>query len=213
MRKRLFYAAAAAIFTAGCQSAPGMFSSAPPKVAENQDTYICNGLPIRKMLLDENDYNREYKLPGPMTPRYVTIHNTANKAPAVRERDYLNNRRDSVYISFHFAVDESEAVQIMPMDMHGWHAGDGHGDGNMKSIGIEICRSILYDGDLYRRSEDNAVKLAAWLLFVNHLTIDDLRMHQDWSGKKCPHRIIEDNRWPEFRQRVADSLAELEKNK
>ena len=165
------------------------------------------------MLLDENEYNLKYKLPGPMPEvKYITIHNTANKASAVAERTYLNNRQDNVSISFHYAVDEDGAVQILPLDTHGWHAADGRGDGNMKSIGIEICRSTLYDGDLYPRSEENAVKLAAYLLYIYHLTPDDLRMHNDWyPKKKCPHRIIEDNRWPEFKARVAASLAELKR--
>lgn len=44
-------------------------------------------------------------------------------------------------VSFHFAVDEREAVQILPLAIHGWHAGDGRGPGNTESIGVEICRS------------------------------------------------------------------------
>ena len=138
-----------------------------------------------------------------MTAEYITIHNTANSASAAAERNYLNSRQDNQYISFHFAVDETEAVQIMPLDVHGWHAGDGHGDGNMKSIGIEICRSTIYSSDIYYRAEANAVKLVAYLLYATGLTVDDLRMHYDWSGKICPHRIIEDNSWESFKQRVA----------
>ncbi|MEA4862968.1 MAG: N-acetylmuramoyl-L-alanine amidase [Victivallaceae bacterium] len=160
-------------------------------------------LTIRQDLLDETPYNLKYKLPGPMTAEYITIHNTANSASAAAERNYLNSRQDNQYISFHFAVDETEAVQIMPLDIHGWHAGDGHGDGNMKSIGIEICRSTIYSSDIYYRAEANAVKLAAYLLYVTGLTVDDLRMHYDWSGKICPHRIIEDKSWESFKQRVA----------
>ncbi len=160
-------------------------------------------LTIRQDLLDETPYNLKYKLAGPMTAEYITIHNTANSASAAAERNYLNSRQDSEYISFHFAVDESEAVQIMPLNVHGWHAGDGHGDGNMKSIGIEICRSTIYSSDIYYRAEANAVKLVAYLLYVTGLTVDDLRMHYDWSGKLCPHRIIADNSWESFKQRVS----------
>lgn len=206
MRKSIAFALLALpALLAGCASA----RPAEVKVAENQNTYFCNGLQVRKLLLEENEYNLEYKLPGPMKPEYITIHNTANKAPAINERTYLNNRRDNIPLSFHFAVDESEAIQIMPLDVHGWHAGDGRGDGNMKSIGIEICRSTLYDGDLYPRSEANAVKLTAYLLYICDLDVDALRMHQQWSGKKCPHRIIEDGRWDEFKGKVAESLREL----
>ena len=165
---------------------------------------LGSDLVITQALLDETPYNLKYKLAGPMPEvDYITIHNTANSAPAMNERNYLNNRQDNQYISFHFAVDETQAVQIMPLNVHGWHAGDGRGDGNMKSIGVEICRSTVYNSDIYYRAEENAVKLAAYLLYTTGLTVNDLRMHYDWSGKLCPHRIIEDKSWESFKKRVA----------
>ena len=162
----------------------------PAKSMPEQNTpdartvFYCNGLKVVQDLLEVNEYNLQYKLCEPFTEvKYITIHNTANKATAQNERDYLNRRRDNVSISFHFAVDENEAIQIMPLFMHAWHAGDGRGEGNMNSIAIEICRSTLYDGDLYPRAEENAVKLAAYLLYIYRLDVDDLRMHYNWSGK------------------------------
>ena len=167
-------------------------------------------LTIRVVLLDDNEYNRKYKLPGPFKKvTTITIHNTANKVTAIEERNYLNNRRDNTSISFHYAVDEKEAIQIMPLKTHAWHAGDGHGKGNMESIAIEICRSTHPDLKLYEKSEANAVILAAMLLKKFHLTTKDLRMHQDWSGKKCPHRIIEANSWEDFKKRVAKTMKAL----
>ncbi|MBP5672781.1 MAG: N-acetylmuramoyl-L-alanine amidase [Victivallales bacterium] len=171
----------------------------------NKSVGYYKGLKIRADHLEATDYNKRYKLPGPMPElKYITIHNTANVATAQNERDYLNRRSDKVSISFHYAVDEKEAIQIMSHDQHAWHAGDGRGDGNMKSIGVEICRSLCKGDkfDLYLKSEANAVKLAAWLLKVNNLTIDDLRMHYDWTRKWCPHRMLDANRWTEFRERV-----------
>lgn len=175
------------------------------------NVFVCNGVIITQNYLDVNEYNLRYKLPGYMQPKvnYITIHNTANKASALAERNYLNNRRDNVSISYHFAVDESGAIQIMPIDIHGWRAGDGHGEGNMSSIGIEICRSTLYEGDLYPRSEENAVKLAAYLLKIHNLPITALRRHEHWSGKICPHRIINEGRWDEFVKRVQLSLEQI----
>ena len=34
-----------------------------------------------------------------------------------------------------------------------------------------------------------------------------LRMHRDWSGKFCPHRILEENSWADFRDTVAGLAA------
>ena len=165
-----------------------------------------------RALIEENEYNRRYKLPGKFeTVKYVTIHNTAEPFSARQERDRVDSRRDNASVSFHFAVDEREAVQILPLDIHGWHAGDGaEGPGNTQSIGIEICRSQCRGAAdwQYRRSEENAEILACALLRHFGLTAEQLRMHRDWSGKYCPHRILEENRFESFRARVAERLSE-----
>jgi len=138
---------------------------------------------------------------------FVTIHNTAEPFSAVDERMRVANRRN-VRTSFHFAVDEREIVQLLPLEFHGWHAGDGDGDGNLRSVGLEICRSVFRGVNdwLYRRAEDNAAALAAALLNYFDLTPAELRMHRDWSGKFCPHRILEENSWNSFTARVAAKL-------
>ena len=139
---------------------------------------------------------------------FVTIHNTAEPFSAMDERARVLNRRD-VRTSFHFAVDEREIVQLLPLYRHGWHAGDGEGDGNCRSVGIEICRSVFREENdwLYRRAEANAVLLAAALLRHFELPLSALRMHRDWSGKYCPHRILEENSWDTFVSRVEAKLA------
>ncbi len=140
---------------------------------------------------------------------FVTIHNTAEPFPALEERARVDTRRGS-RVSFHYAVDEERIVQLLPLDRHGWHAGDGEGDGNLRSVGIEICRS-QHRGEnswLYLRSEENAVLLTAALLSVLALPESSLRMHRDWSGKFCPHRILESDSWQEFRRRVAVAAAD-----
>jgi N-acetylmuramoyl-L-alanine amidase CwlA len=192
-----------------CTVLLGCVSSAPPALAAGKrGEVVRNGVPIKVMLLDDNAYNRQYKLPGPMREvKHITIHNTANSASAKAERDYLNRRQDKVYISFHYAVDELGAVQIMRHDQQGWHAGDGRkGSGNCHSIAIEICRSTSKDRELYAHAEENAVKLAAWLLKIHRLGVEDLRTHKDWSGKNCPHRILNEKRWPQFKQRVQKAM-------
>jgi N-acetylmuramoyl-L-alanine amidase CwlA len=173
-----------------------------------------NGVPVQKALVERTAYNLKYKYGGPLTDvRYITIHNTWNSAPAQRERDYLNNRSDGIHISYHFVVDELGIIQTMPLDECAWHAGDKRqGQGNRNSIGVEIARSRCYgiEDHLYRQAEENAVHLAAWLLNRYKLSVNDLRMHKDWSGKNCPHRILEEKRWDEFKARVAASLHNLQ---
>ena len=150
------------------------------------------------------------KFPSPFRDGvgFVTIHNTAEPFSAVDERDRVANRRDA-RTSFHFAADERECVRLLPLDRHGWHAGDGEGDGNCRSVGIEICRSVFRGENdwLYRRAEENATVLAAALLRHFGLPLSALRMHRDWSGKYCPHRILEADSWDAFVSRTASRLA------
>ena len=176
----------------------------------NGVTRLSSSLAVRDMLLEENEYNLSYKF-GQSMPvvKYVTIHNTWGFGSARDEREYLNRRRDKAYVSFHFAVDETEIIRIMNLDVVAWHAGDSsRGPGNSSSVGIEICRSRCIGADewRYRGAEANAVILSAYLLKKFGLGIDSLKKHQDWSGKYCPHRILDENRWDEFKSRVSEAM-------
>ena len=173
-----------------------------PELEKREYLRTPNGLLIRQAVIDDNEYNST-KFSTVPEIKYITIHNTAEPYYAMQERTRVNTRTGSV-TSFQFAVDEKEAVQILPDSAHGWHAGDGHGDGNMKSIGIEICRSMCIDADgyLYEGAEANAVRLCAYLLRKYNLTTADMRMHNDWTGKHCPHRILDAGSWEDFKKRV-----------
>ena len=150
------------------------------------------------------------KFPSPFRDGvgFITIHNTAEPFSARDERFRVENRR-GVRTSFHFAVDEREIIQLLPLEFHGWHAGDGEGDGNLRSVGVEICRSVFRGANdwLYRRAERNAMLLASSLLRRFGLPLSALRMHRDWSGKYCPHRILEENSWGDFRATAAGIAA------
>lgn len=146
------------------------------------------------------------KATHPMTPEYITIHNTANDAPAINEISYMT--RNSSSVSFHVAIDDIHAIQAIPFDRNAWHAGDGQGKGNRASIGIEICYSKS-DGERYRKAEANAIDYIARLLKHFGWGIDRVKWHSDWSGKKCPHRIIDEGRSQLVKMRIATRLVEL----
>ena len=143
-----------------------------------------------------------------MTAQYITVHNTANDAPAINEVTYHNNNNNQV--SFHAAVDDKEVIQCVPFNRNAWHCGDGAGtqSGNRTSIGIEICYSKS-SGPRYEAAEENAVHYIADLLFERGWGIDRIKKHQDWSGKNCPHRILNEGRWDSFKQRVQVALNNL----
>ena len=151
------------------------------------------GLKVRKILPPINKY--DIKCPYPMDPTYITVHNTANQASAINEITYMHNNNNEV--SFHYAVDDIEAIQGLPLNRNGWHSGDGsQGTGNRKSIAVEICYS-QYGGEKFDKAEKNAAKLIALLMEKFNIPIDRVRKHQDWSGKYCPHRTL-DAGWDRF---------------
>lgn len=148
------------------------------------------------------------KCPYAMAPEFITIHNTANNASALAEISYMNGNWNEV--SYHWAVDDEQAIQAIPHDRNAWHCGDGLGAGNMSSIGIEICHSLDPNNPRYAKSEDNGAKLAALILNQHGWGIDRLRKHQDWSGKYCPHRILDNGNWEGFKGKVQGYLLQLQ---
>ena len=160
---------------------------------------------IVKKIVSESKYN--IKCPYKMDAKYITVHNTANDASAENEVTYMINNSNET--SYHFAVDDIQAVQGLPLDRNGWHAGDGNGNGNRKSIGVEICYSKS-GGSRFEKAEKNAVELIASLLKERGWGIDRVKKHQDWSNKYCPHRTL-DLGWDRFIKMIETELGSNKK--
>lgn len=162
-------------------------------------------LKITQTLVPSNKYS--IKCPYKMTPQFIVIHNTANDASAMSEISYMigNNKE----VSFHYAVDGTRAVQGIPLNRNAWHAGDGgSGKGNRNGIAIEICYSKS-GGKNFVAAQQNAALLAAKLLKKYGWGIDKVKKHQDFSGKYCPHRTLNDYGWTWFKNLVQKYLNEL----
>jgi N-acetylmuramoyl-L-alanine amidase CwlA len=124
--------------------------------------------------------------PGiPMTPKYITIHETDNTAPgadalAHAKLQYNGNDRQA---SWHLTVDCHSCYQSIPFNEVAWHAGDGNGPGNMTSIALEIC--VNADGD-YHKAVANAAEVVRQLMAQFHIDAAHVVQHNHWSGKNCP---------------------------
>ena len=161
---------------------------------------------IVKNLVSESKYS--VKCPYAMTPEFIVVHNTANDASAQNEVKYMISNNNQV--SFHFAVDDKEIVQGLPLDRNAWACGDGaNGKGNRKGIQIEICYSKS-GGARFENAEKNAAKFIAQLLKERGWGVDKVKKHQDFSNKYCPHRTL-DKGWASFVNMVKDYLNELNK--
>ena len=148
-----------------------------------------------------------------LTPKYITIHDTANTqagADARAHAQYLKgSTAASLPVSWHFTVDDKAIYQHLPLNENGWHAGDGtNGTGNRQSIGIEICENR--DGNR-AQAEKNAAWLAAKLLKDYGLGLDRVKQHYDWSGKNCP-RVLRGRKdgWKNFLAAVEAHLISAE---
>lgn len=156
---------------------------------------------IREVTMPTSKYS--IKCPYEMNrPIGITVHNTFNYAPARNEIAYM--QRNHNYVSFHFAVDETEAIQGVPFNRCTWNAGDGrNGKGNRQTISVEICRSTSSDRSLSEAAEENGARLVAMLCKKYGFALDDIYKHQDWSGKYCPHYILDKpNGWRNFLAKV-----------
>lgn len=130
--------------------------------------------------------------PGlPMTAQYITIHNTGNaNSNAAGERAWLTSPTNDRTASYHIVIDDRQAIECLPLNEVGWHAGDGNGPGNRQSIGVEICESGDQDKTLL-----NAAEVVAGLLHARGWDVDRLRRHYDWSGKICPRLMYNNGTW------------------
>lgn len=148
---------------------------------------------VVKIDLPQNKYNT--KCPYAMNPTRIVVHNTANDASARNEVAYM--QRNDNEVSFHFAVDDKEVIQGLPLDRNSWNAGDGaNGTGNRQGISIEICYS-LSGGPQFDAAEKRAAEFIAQLLKERGWSIDKVTKHQDYNGKYCPHRTL-DLGWQRF---------------
>ena len=190
---------------------------------DKEDT--INSVNVKEYLLTKHNPNRIDMPTASMAGRIigVTIHNTdwiataSGTTPAEQyTRATINGNMQDVRV--HYYVDNFCAWQNLPLSLSGWHAADGAGNGNRRTIAIECIMSSAYNA-ADRKSEDNAARLAAALLRQYGLGIDQLYTHTHWlnvrdgrSGsvdqlntmhnryKMCPLYILP--HWAAFRAKV-----------
>ena len=148
------------------------------------------------------------KCPYSMQPKGICVHNTANDAPAKNEISYMKS--NNMEVSFHVAIDDVEAIQGIPFNRNAWACGDGaNGEGNRNYIQIEICYTKS-GGTKFANAEKRAAKEIAALLKQYGWTINNVKKHQDFSNKYCPHRTL-DNGWKRFLTMIEVELSNLNK--
>lgn len=162
---------------------------------------------IKKVKLAESKYN--IKCPKVRNPKGICVHNTYNDASASNEVKYMQGNDN--YVSFHAAIDDKEVIECLPFERSCFATGDGaNGNGNTNYLSFEICYSKS-GGHRYTQAEENAVWYIAKVMNDYGFPMSELKKHQDFSKKNCPHRILDEGRWNIFVDRVRWCRDELKK--
>lgn len=140
------------------------------------------------------------------TRKKVCIHETDNtkKGSGANNHALLQANGNSRQASWHWTVDDKEAVQSFTHDYQCWAAGSTKG--NNEAIHIEMC--VNADGD-YVRTVQNTVALVAKILKDEMLTINDVVQHNYYSGKNCPSKMRSTSApisWSSFLQMVKSNM-------
>lgn len=148
--------------------------------------FKIEGIPVHQAFMDKSQSNfPAYN----MNPSHITVHETENYdkgADAEMHSRYLLNSAWGRKASWHFTVDDEKIYQHARLDQSCWHAGDGGGTGNRRSIGIETCENS--DGD-FRKAVENVQALVRYLMKETGIKISNVVQHNKWSGKPCPNTI------------------------
>ena len=124
---------------------------------------------------------------------YITLHQTDGYDKGLDAQWMANYQRDMSspsnpeQKSWHYQVDDIQAIQSYGHDIHCWHAGVQYNLGNLDTIAVESC--VNSDGN-YTKAIQNTAKLLAWLCYTEKLDPrTKIKTHRDWSGKYCPRDI------------------------
>lgn len=139
---------------------------------------------IKQQLITSNErtYGRNNK------KQYITVHQTGNTSRGANAQAHANlqSNGNARSASWHYSVDDKEAVQSFSHDAQCWHASDGRGDGNLNSIAVELC--INEDAD-YKKAVENGAKLVKKIMNDENIPLENVKQHADWSPKNCPAQI------------------------
>lgn len=138
--------------------------------------------------------------------KFLTIHETGNPSPGASAAAHANlQSRAGIEATWHWTVDDREAVQSYAHEFQLWHAGDGEGNGNMQSIAIETCVNSDANPAKVRQ---NLIELAGRIVFDEGIARANIVQHNHWSGKNCPQTIRQNGSWAAL---VAAIWAEAER--
>ena len=157
-----------------------------------------------------------------MHPTFITIHstdNTSRSADALHHALAMNKglrsrHNRTGFLTWHFTVDDHSIYQTLPTNETGEHA-DYEGEGNMSSIGVEMC---VNRGNDLGSTIDRTAQLTAKLMGQYNIPLDNVVPHMHWrmiryndgrdlGFKKCPRILLDGGglgpKWSAFMAKVS----------
>lgn len=157
---------------------------------------------IRKKLVSDEQAAKVTNGKG-NTKRKVVVHGTDNYRTGADADAHarLQANGNSRSASWHWQVDDKEAVQSFEHTWKCWAAGTAKG--NTEGIHVEMC--VNGDGN-YSKTLENTAALVVKILKDEGLSINDVVQHNYYSGKNCPREIRAGNvAWANFLQLVKNA--------
>ncbi len=172
---------------------------------------------LRQLIVPKGKVGRHREFP--LRAKYITVHSTANLGGTASQHArgmVAGNFRGKSqwnrtgYMTWHFSVDDREAIQSLPLNIQGEHA-DHEGPGNTTSIGVEICE--FRNPRQQAAAIDRAAALVAWLMKDQRIQLDHVVPHYHWpqrhfhnNQKNCPRILLDRGqpgvRWEAFLRKV-----------
>ncbi len=159
---------------------------------------------VSKSIADSVTYN------GTNTKTYLIIHETdnTNKGADADAHGRLQANGNSRSASWHYSVDDKEAVQSFSDSTQCWAAGNAHY--NKHGIQIETC--VNSDGD-YKKAVSNTAELAKEIMAKHGIPLKHVLQHHDASLKNCPRNLRSGAKgvtWAQFKAMLTGSTAAVE---
>ena len=115
----------------------------------------------------------------------IVIHNT-NSPKSARDLFEWLSTDNTTSQGCHFLIDETETIEVMPLNWKTWSTGKGNDYAFNYCIAVEICDHGGED------AEKRAVRKIKALMKKYSLTVNELYFHIEFNERTyCPHLILE----------------------
>ncbi len=147
--------------------------------------------------------------------KYIAIHNTGNDGDTAKNNVDFFAKGNERKAGAHFFVDQNGNIgRSIPMELEARAVG-GSGMGamygvvtNYNSISIELCDIVS------KEPSDAMVKAVVELIkYIQHYcpNAKTLVRHYDVTTKTCPARMVDNNKWEKFLNRIGYVLVGVKK--